>query len=1247
MSLTMNLSWVAEGQSDGDDDKGTQIVKYTEAAMRAITEENAKGLRVITQRLATKPMTEKDKIETLKELEDLFYGFSSQQISIAMQALTLCFETTQKDVGITPKVLGEATLNEDVESSEPTLNQGVDSREPSWIQSLRSGESTSNQDVGSLIGSPLPESSSKTSSDDLFLPIESQNIGFLGNEDENKTYAKLLPSSAMRKKNRNWSETWRKAVEGVLQNSKYPRERIREVVLTKMESFSKRKVVPKSEGAKERLRKILSTHFLLGDLDDSLREEIVDAFQDLRVGPGTEVMKAGETADFFYVIDVGEVEVLMKKGNEPTTPMHSKGAGESFGELALMYDTVRNVTVKTKTHCLLWSVDRPTFKSTISRHLSGSQIAQVLREVPALKKLPTRDIVALSTHCSVQRFSRGQQIMQAGTHVDKVFVIQEGQVRMSWGVPVAGKLSGVGGDTVAMMNRLEVLGEALLLNDDTLNPWNYVASSDHVELIMMNRSLFDSDILKSIRKGLQMQFIILALQRVPLFLELDYEQLSNLAEQFTESTHKRGQEIMRMGDASAIDARLYVVLKGTLVMQKWNPSPEARKSSDATNSTLINSWGSRLGSLLKSPSQGGSLSIPPPPPPPPPTLLKSPSGSNIILPPPALLKSPSGSNTILPPPALLKSPSGDYTIIPPPPSSGSKSSSRSGSGSGASSTGSPSPSSSPVLPWLTQSGTDISTGDRKSRSSSLTSEQSWSITTYSVFGEECLQDDIRSSSPTCQSTMVVDSGDGAICLSVSLTEMTCVLGPIQEFLARVANLSVLRKVPCLEYLTCPELDMLSHSMGLRKVKPGEVIYRPGEPGDRLYVVHKGTVVESTKSPKDGKVEEQILVAGSFFGEAALLTAEPRSQTTISGTAISPSAKIELYYLDRGVLEANLGPLEELYETRKANAEKNGIVKKISFEELEVMGLLGTGLFGKVKLVYSQRMNEFYALKCVKKAQVVKMHEEEHLRNEKINMSELDHPFITKLVRTFKDEKHIYLLQQLTIGKELFQFMEKVGRLQEWEASFYAGAVLLALEYMHGKGIAYRDLKPENTLIGENGYPKLIDMGFAKRIYNRKTFSMCGTPDYMAPEIIKRQGHGKAVDFWALGCLIFEMITNTSAFNRGSDPPQVVFQNITEGRFRCPPNVSPTAVDIITQLLDPNPETRLGCRPGGIIELKQHPFFTREIDFQLLLRQKEEAPMIPPKVKDYRALCIIDKQPEDQYENMNILSQHNPAWDDIF
>ncbi|EFJ25645.1 hypothetical protein SELMODRAFT_99275, partial [Selaginella moellendorffii] len=267
-----------------------------------------------------------------------------------------------------------------------------------------------------------------------------------------------------------------------------------------------------------------------------------------------------------------------------------------------------------------------------------------------------------------------------------------------------------------------------------------------------------------------------------------------------------------------------------------------------------------------------------------------------------------------------------------------------------------------------------------------------------------------------------------------------------------------------------------------------------------------------------------------------------------------------------------------------------------------------GLFGKVKLVFCRRTREYYALKCVSKAKVIRLQEEEHLRNEKLFMTEMDHPFITKLIRTYKDDKNIYLLQELTTGGELFFHMEKVGPLREAEASFYAGAVLLVLEYMHGKGIVYRDLKPENTLIGDNGYPKLIDMGFAKRIYNRRTYSMCGTPDYMAPEIIRRQGHGKAVDYWALGCLIFELITNTSAFNRGEDPPQLVFHRIIDGRVKFPPYVSSDCADIVRKLLDPNPETRLGCRKRGAADIKEHPFFAKSVNFQLLIRQKEEPPV---------------------------------------
>ncbi|KAL3701970.1 hypothetical protein R1sor_019992 [Riccia sorocarpa] len=1121
---------------------GAELIKITVAAMSALADENIHVLKGLLQKLSKESNHGTQEAEALKEIEELFLHFRSQQISIVKQSLTLSSETQSAE-------LNEAEIDK-VQDSQPEVSGSGSG----------SGTSTSN----AAEPSTAHDGASVSTGDDASLATgESQ-----------ADYAKLLPSAAWREKNRNWSDSWKNAVKGVLQKAR--REKIRDMSFKKQSTASANKVIPKSDATKERLRKILSTHFLLGDLDDALREEIIDAFGDLRLSAGAEVMRYGDSADYFYVIDVGNVDIYAKKGNEAPTIVRSKGPGETFGELALMYDTVRNNTVKTTTEALLWAVDRPTFKSIIGRHLSGSQTAQVLREAPALQKLSTREIVRISSQCTVQHYIRGQQILSAGSQMDKVCVIQEGQVRVSWGAG-GGKIVG-GGDTVALMNRLEVLGEVVLLNEETLNNWNYVASSEHVEMIFMPRSLFDKDVLKNIRKGLQVQLISLALQRVPAFIELNPDQISSLADSFTESYHSKGQDIIRKGEAIGPNARLYIVQRGCVNCQR---APGDRLRPGSSSEEGKSGWGQRLGSFLKGSS--GSLS----------------QGSS---PPQSSSEGSSGTVSNMGfPPTLSKTPSGK----------GSK------------------PADSPQAER------------RISRAA-----ESWSVYTYGVFGEECLQSGIKeeASSSFRQMTVSVDVPTGVVCLSVALAKMISILGPIQEILVRVANLKVLRKVPCLEFLTNDEMDTVLHSLGVRKLKPGDIIYRAGELADRLYIIHKGTVVKTNKT-KDGKVLEEILTEDCFFGENALDSNVPRSTTAFAGETTGRS--VELYYLDRAVLETNIGPLHELNETRRKEVERKGIMKQITFNELDDMGLLGTGLFGKVKLVYSKRTDEYYALKCVRKAQVIRMHEEEHLRNEKINMSELDHPFITKLIRTFKDAKHIYLLQQLTVGRELYLFMERVGRLQEWEAAFYAGGVLLALEYMHNKGIAYRDLKPENTLIGENGYPTLIDMGFAKRIHNRKTFSMCGTPDYMAPEIIKRQGHGKAVDFWALGCLIYEMITNTSPFNKGSDPPQVVFQKITEGNVRFPSYMSPNGQDLCRQLLDPNPETRLGCRERGLAEIKEHPFFTTEIDFQLLLRQKEEAPMIPPKVKDYRSLCIPDEKKEDDYDHMELVSTTDPYWDDIF
>ncbi|KAG6541701.1 hypothetical protein Mapa_016966 [Marchantia paleacea] len=546
-----------------------------------------------------------------------------------------------------------------------------------------------------------------------------------------------------------------------------------------------------------------------------------------------------------------------------------------------MYDTIRNATVKATSETLLWAVDRPTFKSIISRHLSGSQTAQVLREAPALKKMATREIVRISSQCTIQHSIRGQNILAAGSQLDKIYIIQEGQVRVSRAA--GGKTAG-GGDTVALMNRLEV------------------------ELIVMPRSLFDSNILKTIRKGLQIQLITLALQRVPAFIEIDQEQISNLADSFTESNYAKGQEIIKRGDSLDSNSRLYVVQQGSVTSYKMPDRQRAGSVSDDSKT----GWGQRLGSFLKGSSGSSPLG----------QLSSSPSP-----------RSSEGNS--------IATPNGGASRVS---SAGSSPKSSVSKGSKV---------------------TDSPIGER--RFTGLI--ETWSISVFGVFGEECLRCGVKEDSAGCQTTTVVYSSGGAICLSVSLEQIIKVLGPIHELLLRVANLKVLRKVPCLEFLSNAEMDIVLHSLGVRKLKPGDVVYRAGDAADRLYIIQKGCVTKTIKNPKDGKVEEEILTKGSFFGENALDKTSPRSTTAIAGQGDPVSKTVELYYLDRAVLETNLGPLSELNEIRKKDFEKKGIMKQITFDELEEIGLLGTGLFGKVKLVYSKRTEEYYALKCVRKAQV--------------------------------------------------------------------------------------------------------------------------------------------------------------------------------------------------------------------------------------------------------------------------------------
>jgi len=184
--------------------------------------------------------------------------------------------------------------------------------------------------------------------------------------------------------------------------------------------------------------------------------------------------------------------------------------------------------------------------------------------------------------------------------------------------------------------------------------------------------------------------------------------------------------------------------------------------------------------------------------------------------------------------------------------------------------------------------------------------------------------------------------------------------------------------------------------------------------------------------------------------------------------------------------------------------------------------LGTGSFARVNIAKHSRTGKIFAMKIMCKREIVRLHQVQHVLSEKQILTRVSHPNIIHAYATFNDNENIYMLLEYVPGGELFRRLHAAERFSEKLTMFYGANIICALEYLHLYGIVFRDLKPENILLSANGYLKIVDFGFAKEI-DSKTWSVCGTPEYTAPEIIQNEGHGFDADWWSLGIIVYEMI----------------------------------------------------------------------------------------------------------------------------
>jgi len=303
-------------------------------------------------------------------------------------------------------------------------------------------------------------------------------------------------------------------------------------------------------------------------------------------------------------------------------------------------------------------------------------------------------------------------------------------------------------------------------------------------------------------------------------------------------------------------------------------------------------------------------------------------------------------------------------------------------------------------------------------------------------------------------------------------------------------------------------------------------------------------------------------------------------------------------------------------------------RDIRIDDFEVSTTLGTGTFGRVRQVKlkSDPTHTVYALKMLKKTEILRLNQVDHIKSERAILEEISHPFLVNLKSSFQDSKYIYMLFEYISGGELFSRLRKDGRFSNDVALFYACEILLAIQYLHKKDIVYRDLKPENLLIDKNGHIKITDFGFAKRIENDRTYTLCGTPEYLAPEIIKgsRVGYGKSVDWWAIGILVFEMLSGYPPFY--DNEPVGIYKKIIAGIIEFPRFFDVKAKDLIRKLLNPEISLRLGVNDDGE-SAKKHRWF-RGVDFDEVYKKEIPSPWIPV-LKNEEDCSWFEKYPDSK------------------
>lgn len=327
--------------------------------------------------------------------------------------------------------------------------------------------------------------------------------------------------------------------------------------------------------------------------------------------------------------------------------------------------------------------------------------------------------------------------------------------------------------------------------------------------------------------------------------------------------------------------------------------------------------------------------------------------------------------------------------------------------------------------------------------------------------------------------------------------------------------------------------------------------------------------------------------------------------------------------------------------REMDLLKNVQSNQLKLQDFNIIKTIGKGSFGKVLLVYNKQIDKYFAMKILKKEFIKQKQQIDHTKAERIILEKIKHPFIIRLSYAFQTDESLYMLTEFMAGGELFYHLHREGCFKEDRTKLYICEVILALGHLHSHRIIYRDLKPENILLDKDGHIKLTDFGLSKILIQERSASLggcikndidqktrtktiCGTPEYLAPEILIGKGYDKSVDWWSLGVVMYEMLTGFSPFKENKTKLNL---HVYKNKIIHHPNISPIAFSLIKMLLEINPKKRIGYGYRDAEEIQHHEFFCG-VNWDDILTKKVK-PKFKPKIKNNQDVSNFDPMFTDE------------------